>query len=63
MPDEGGRMYHNPEAIEVVRCKDCVKRNTALCPYKYAEMVTTDILADDNEFCSYGKRREVRNED
>lgn len=46
----------NPDFAEVVRCKDCQKRNTALCPYKYAEMATTDILTDDNEFCSYGKQ-------
>lgn len=44
------------ELVEVVRCKDCQKRNTALCPYKYAEIATTDILTDDNDFCSYGKR-------
>lgn len=39
------------DAVEVVRCKDCKRNGTELCPMLFTEM-------KDNDFCSYGERRE-----
>ena len=38
------------EAVEVVFCKDCQYRETTNC-------ITPDLVNDD-DYCSYGKRRE-----
>ena len=39
------------DAVEVVRCKDCKRNGTELCPMLFTEM-------KDDDFCSYGERRE-----
>ena len=44
------RAYLN--AVEVVRCKDCVHRDREV----YV-CYRTSIQVDDNDYCSYGKRR------
>ena len=44
------------DAVEVVRCKDCVHNQDIFCNhfgyYGYAPIV------DDNDFCSYGERKD-----
>ena len=41
------------DAVEVVRCKDCVYFWGGVCT------AHTDVIStDDNEFCSWGERRE-----
>lgn len=46
-------------AVEVVRCKDCKHygRNHS-CFYHSADEGGTPIFVRDNDFCSYGERRE-----
>ena len=39
------------DAVEVVRCKDCAKRNTPMCHAGHEQA--------DTDFCSYGKRKEA----
>lgn len=41
---------HAVNAVEVVLCKDCQYRETTNC-------ITPDLVNDD-DYCSYGKRRE-----
>lgn len=43
------------DAVEVVRCKDCKKQDTYLCPLYHC--VRPRIDARDDYFCSYGERR------
>ena len=38
------------DAVEVVRCKECYKRNKSWCPMR-------DNGMRENDFCSYGERR------
>lgn len=47
------------EAVAVVRCRECVNRNTPDCPLAYAVQwgIGNDEPSDD-EFCSYGERKE-----
>lgn len=43
------------DAVEVVRCKDCEWRNCLRCYHKRSGM---DDLVGENDYCSWGKRRE-----
>ena len=43
------------DAVEVVRCKDCKWRNGLRCYHKRSSM---DDLVGENDFCSWGERRE-----
>ena len=46
------------DAVEVVRCKDCIHRmKNGMCEYKDYSVVAQD----DNDFCSWGERREDDN--
>ena len=38
------------EAVEVVFCKDCLKRNTSMCHAGHEQA--------DTDYCSHGERRE-----
>ena len=43
------------DAVEVVRCKDCIHRmKDGMCEYKDHRVV----VQDDDDFCSWGERRE-----
>lgn len=43
------------DAVEVVRCKDCIHRmEDGMCEYKDHRV----FVQDDNDFCSWGERRE-----
>ena len=44
------------DVIPVVRCKDCKKRSTCLCPLCHC--VSPRINARDDDFCSYGERKD-----
>ena len=46
------------DAVPVVRCKDCLKRNTADCPMSDAFESYPFYDTKDDDFCSYGERRE-----
>lgn len=41
------------DAVEVVRCGECKHFGTKYCP-----MYSADLGYKDDDFCSYGKRRE-----
>jgi hypothetical protein len=41
-----------PDVVPVVRCKDCKYHNAPACPMRLSFNWT-----DDNDFCSYGERR------
>lgn len=43
------------DAVEAVRCKDCKWRNVLRCYHKRSSM---NDLVGDNDFCSWGERRE-----
>ena len=43
------------DAVEVVRCKDCVHRHRTTCPFLIANAYKT---SSDDDFCSRGERRE-----
>lgn len=47
------------DALEVVRCKDCKKRNTVNCPMEeqYVEYPWQATKHDD--YCSYGEREKT----
>ena len=49
------------DVAEVVRCKDCVKRNTPDCAMYYKCSVCGGQWSweNDNGFCSFGERREA----
>jgi hypothetical protein len=45
------------DMVEVVRCKECVKRNTADCSMYYeCDCGQQHTWETDNDFCSYGER-------
>lgn len=47
------------DVVEVVRCKDCVLRNTADCAMYYiCECGAQYSWETGNDFCSFGKRKE-----
>lgn len=39
------------DAVEVVRCKDCIHYESMICGI-------TDMVGDDDDYCSYGVRKE-----
>ena len=50
-------------AVPVVRCKDCVRRGTPECGMSYeCECGRQYTWETDNDFCSFGKRKEKTNE-
>lgn len=44
------------EAVPVVRCSECVRRNTAYCPMRKDEV---RYPIRDDGFCYYGKQKEA----
>ena len=46
------------DVAEIVRCEDCVLRDTEGCPFMYWDE-SGDLMGDtkDNDFCSDGERR------
>ena len=48
------------DAVEVVRCRDCKHRGTDYCIFHIkGEPADEELLKKlDNDFCSYGKRKE-----
>ena len=55
------------DVVEVVRCKDCIYKHTAeSTPITYCKALSSGIirpvLIKDNDYCSYGKRKEVEEE-
>ena len=52
------------DVVEVVRCKDCVFDNGILkyCCHVYQEKMDcpTDFVQSDDDFCSWGVRKERR---
>lgn len=48
------------DAVEVVRCRDCKHRGTDYCIFHIkGEPADEDLLLKlDNDFCSYGERKE-----
>ena len=40
-----------------VRCKDCKRRNTVLCPVESSWEDYPWKNTEDNDYCSYGERR------
>ena len=51
------------DAVEVVRCRDCKHRGTDYCIFHIkGEPADEELLRKlDNDFCSYGKRKEGTN--
>ena len=46
------------DAIEVVRCKDCIHDNMTTCPLCWIENHTMEFINhNSDDFCSYGERR------
>lgn len=43
------------DAVEVIRCNDCKKRDTNLCPLYHC--VSPMITSMDDDFCSHGERK------
>lgn len=51
------------DAVPVVRCKDCARRGTPECGMYYeCECGQQHTWETDNDYCSFGKRKEKRNE-
>lgn len=53
------------DAVPVVRCKDCRRRGSVLCPMRYEEpdgylIRVTDSTVEDG-YCAYGQRKERQN--
>lgn len=49
------------DAVEVVRCKDCIAKSTWYTDKAFGVEVcglSGFIVVEDNDFCSYGERRE-----
>lgn len=45
------------DAVQIVRCKDCAKRNTCDCPLGYAvEWGIGNDIPDNDDYCSMGAR-------
>lgn len=45
------------DAVEVVRCKDCRKRDTVNCPMEERYVEYPWQSTKHHDFCSYGERR------
>lgn len=55
------RALRDNDVVRVVRCKDCKYEGTSGCPTYYEDSMTYRdcwALDGDNDFCSYGERRE-----
>ena len=52
------RMY-TIDAVPVVRCRECVYKNTTACPAYDAPFMRTSLRI---KFCSEGQRREAEHE-
>ena len=54
---------HTVDAVEVVRCRDCKHRGTDYCIFHIkGEPADEELLRKlDNDFCSYGERKEGAN--
>ena len=50
------RIPFSKDVVEVVRCKDCKKRDTNLCPLYHC--VSPMITSMDDDFCSHGERKD-----
>lgn len=51
------------DAVPVVRCKDCARRGTPECGMYYeCECGQQHTWETDNDYCSFGKRKEKTNE-
>ena len=46
------------DAVEVVRCRDCKLRDTEGCPFMVWDCGELMGDTEDNDYCSYGKRKE-----
>lgn len=47
------------DAVEVVRCKDCIHDNMTTCPLCWIEKHTLQFVNHDpNFYCAYGERRD-----
>ena len=52
------------DAVEVVRCKDCVHNKQIECPLSYTSAIsdygtiTVYYKNKDDDYCSYGKRKD-----
>lgn len=48
------------DAVSVVRCRDCAKRNTCDCPMGYAvEWGIGNEMPGDGDYCCYGARMDA----
>ena len=47
------------DAVPVVRCRECVYKDTTACPAYYAPFMRTSLRI---KFCSEGQRREAAHE-
>ena len=52
---ECNNFKNKADFVEVVRCKDCKHRKNGIQGY-YCDL--TDFLIKDDDFCSYGERRD-----
>ena len=50
---------HTVDAVEVVRCKDCVSYCATKCVDGFGWCVLYDKGKMDSDFCSFGKRRDA----
>lgn len=46
------------DVVEVVRCKDCKHYKTMFCKMDIWHKDITLYRADENDFCSYGERKD-----
>lgn len=52
-----------PDIVPIVRCKDCIWRGREECAMFYrCECGEQHTWETDNDFCSYGERKEPDNE-
>ena len=50
------KVLPSADAVEVVRCKDCKRYDSDGGALMVCEL--TELVADDNDYCSWGERRE-----
>ena len=52
---------HTADVVEVVRCKDCIKRNTPECAMRYecSRCGGQWSWESDYSYCSYGEKRDA----
>lgn len=46
------------DAVEIVRCKDCIHYTSYCCHYHEADKDGMPIYMNKEDFCSYGERKE-----